>query len=259
MRLVPFNDVIPVWNGLESKVRLPFATVTLCGNRVLLLVIYRRDPSRNLRTPAVNLIASLACSDFITGCFVGYGRAIIEFSAYFETSVPKALHAILDLGGAESLAITTRHTSNSCQDNRHLPAVLDGLRAAPPVLLRTKSDGNSEQGDLVYRSPTHHVTLLTTHRPPLPTTYRPRIDYLPNANALVRNRLPHLSLLMMVPIVPTLPSPGAPVVCSLPVLLTERKGLEPYVLAPSSKPNGQYGGRRGSLTCLLKLTIWSIA
>ena len=134
MRLVPFNDMIPVWNGLESKVRLPFATVTLCGNRVLLIVIYRRDPSRNLRTPAGNLIASLACSGFITGCFVGYGRAIIEFSAYFETSVPKALHAILDLGGAESLAIMTRHTSNSCQDNRHLPAVLDGLRAAPPVL-----------------------------------------------------------------------------------------------------------------------------
>ena len=130
-----------------------FATaVTLCtgGNTVLLLVIYRRDPSRNLRTPAVNLVASLACSGFITGCFFGYGRAIIEFSAYFETSPPTTLHA------------------------------------APPVLLPTKCDGNSEQGDLVYRPPTHHITLLTDQTPTaftdsMPTTYRLLTDHIPTA------------------------------------------------------------------------------
>ena len=66
------------------------------------------------------LVASLACSDFITGCFVGYGRAILDFSAYFEASVPTALLVVLDLGG--SLAITTGISMfSSCNDSRRTP------------------------------------------------------------------------------------------------------------------------------------------
>ena len=117
-------------------------------------MIYR-DPSRNLRTPAVNLVVILACSDFITGCFVGYGRAIIEFSAYFETLVQTTLHA------------------------------------APPVLLRTKCDGNSESG-LPITYPPHHLTyrpdtnrFYRPHADHIPTTYRLHTDHIPTASTAI--------------------------------------------------------------------------
>ena len=78
------------------------ASVTLCCNGLLLLVIYR-DPRCSLRTPAVYLVASLSCSDIVTAFFTGYGKALMELHMYFGSVSPDAVRIVLDFGGCIGL------------------------------------------------------------------------------------------------------------------------------------------------------------
>ena len=78
------------------------ATVTVCGNLLLLRTILS-DPLRCLRTPTTYFIANLAFSDLLIGLLIGYGRALVEYFLYVDSTEPHWINIAINIGGGATL------------------------------------------------------------------------------------------------------------------------------------------------------------